>query len=255
MPSLSTGVPFLRAGVQRGASATALSTRRLRRLSVDSSSCHDRVAFGRYGVTQDDAGGRFVVAPLHLPGDVAAEGGVGGENGGLVVAERDEHHPVCGFVAVAGDGLLVGRKRFDPLDVLGRNRGDLLRLPAVHDVERLLRRGRQEGGAEKREQGECVSFHGRSFSAERVRRGEYCPARVFPLRRRGFSLSPDSPLSASHPERARSAHPLGRNRTPSASSSVRWASHPGAVRPAAFTTRWQGTPSGAAASTCPTWRA
>lgn len=96
MPSLSTGVPFLRAGVQRGASATALSTRRFEtavgRFEFLS---HDRVAFGRYGVTQDDAGGRFVVAPLHLPGDVAAEGGVGGENGGLVVAERDEHHPVA----------------------------------------------------------------------------------------------------------------------------------------------------------------
>lgn len=92
---------------------------------------HDRVAFGRYGVTQDDAGGRFVVAPLHLPGDVAAEGGVGGKNGGLVVAERDEHHPVCGFVAVAGDGLLVGREHLDVLDVVGRDRRDLLGFDAV----------------------------------------------------------------------------------------------------------------------------
>ena len=34
---------------------------------------------------------------------------------------------------------------------------------------------------------------------------------------------------------------------PSASSSSRWAVHPGAVRPAALTTRWLGIPAGAAA--------
>ena len=58
-----------------------------------------------------------------------------------------------------------------------------------------------------------------------------------------------------HPQRARSAQPLVLKRTPSASSSSRCRVHPGTVRPALFTTRWQGRPAGASASARPTRRA
>ena len=105
----------------------------------------DGAAVGRDLVAQNDARHGVGVAPDDAAGDVLTIGRIGGKGSGLIVAECDEDDAVRGPLAVAGDGLLVGRERLDAFDILGGYRGDLLAGLSVHDVERLLRGGRKHG--------------------------------------------------------------------------------------------------------------